>query len=152
MLYTSYHAISHDFCVVICISKCSKISNTFPFLSSKHVGYLGWNSQNNSHAKQTGKTLIRLLLQKQSDQGLPCLSRLLWQATTVWNLRTFTVKTIYSDILYNSKILYNVNCICTNVPVYLKFEFIATEIQTNVNFLGDKHCCCKEGWLYHTNW
>ena len=25
--------------------------------------------------KQTGKTLIRLLLQKQSDQGLSCLSR-----------------------------------------------------------------------------
>ena len=32
--------------------------------------------------KQTGKTLIRLL-QKQSDLGLPCLSRLLWRATPV---------------------------------------------------------------------
>ena len=30
---------------------------------------------------------------------------------------TNTVKTLYSDILYNSKILYNVHCICTNVPV-----------------------------------
>ena len=28
-----------------------------------------------------------------------------------------TVKTLYSDILYNSKILYSVNCICTNVPL-----------------------------------
>ena len=28
-----------------------------------------------------------------------------------------TVKTLYSDILYNNKILYNVNCICTNVQV-----------------------------------
>ena len=27
--------------------------------------------------------------QKQSDLGLPCLSRLLWQATTVRNFRTF---------------------------------------------------------------
>ena len=34
------------------------------------------------HVRITGKTLIRLLLQKQSDLGLPCLSRLFWQATT----------------------------------------------------------------------
>ena len=40
--------------------------------------------------KQTGKTLIILLPQKQSDLGLPSLSRLLWQATTVRNFRTFT--------------------------------------------------------------
>ena len=44
--------------------------------------------------KQTGKTLIRLLLKKQSDLGLPCLSRLLWQATTVRNFRTFTIHAI----------------------------------------------------------
>ena len=29
----------------------------------------------------------------------------------------YTVKTLYRDILYNSKILNNVNCFCTNVPV-----------------------------------
>ena len=29
--------------------------------------------------KQTGKTLIRLLLQEQSDLGLPCLSRHLFE-------------------------------------------------------------------------
>ena len=29
----------------------------------------------------------------QSDLGLPCLSRLLWQANTVQNFRTFTVDT-----------------------------------------------------------
>ena len=41
--------------------------------------------------KQTGKILISLLLQKQPDLGLPCLSRLLWQATTVQNFRASTV-------------------------------------------------------------
>ena len=40
--------------------------------------------------KQTWKSPIRMLLQKQSDLGLPCFSRLLWQATTVANFRTFT--------------------------------------------------------------
>ena len=35
--------------------------------------------------------LISLLLQKQSDLGLHCLSRPLWQATSVQNLSTFTV-------------------------------------------------------------
>ena len=44
--------------------------------------------------KQTGKTPIRLLLQKQSDLGLPCLSRLFWQAISVRNFRTFTVTSV----------------------------------------------------------
>ena len=39
----------------------------------------------------TGKTPIRLLLQKQSDLGLPCLSRPFGQATSVQNFRTFTI-------------------------------------------------------------
>ena len=58
------------------------------------------------------------------------------------------MKTLYSDILYNSKILYNVDCICTNVPIKLKFEFITTEIQLNVKLFKDKQCRCKEGGLY----
>ena len=33
------------------------------------------------------------------------------------NIYFITVKTLYIDILYNSKILYSVNCSCTNVPV-----------------------------------
>ena len=37
---------------------------------------------------QAGKTQIRLLLQKQSDLGLPCFSMLLWQATTVQEMNT----------------------------------------------------------------
>ena len=41
--------------------------------------------------KQTRKAMIRLLLQKQSDLGLHCLPMPFWQATSVWNFRTFTV-------------------------------------------------------------
>ena len=44
--------------------------------------------------RQTGKNLIRLLLQKKSDLGQRCLSRPFWQATSVQNLRTFSVITI----------------------------------------------------------
>ena len=40
---------------------------------------------------QIGTTLIRLLLKKQSDLGLPCLSRLLRQLISVRNFRTFTI-------------------------------------------------------------
>ena len=40
---------------------------------------------------QTGKTLIRLLLQKQSDLGLRCLSKPYWQATGVRIFGTFTL-------------------------------------------------------------
>ena len=36
------------------------------------------------------KTLIRLLLKKQSDLGLHCLSRPFWHAASVQNFRTFT--------------------------------------------------------------
>ena len=39
--------------------------------------------------KQTGKTLIILLLQKQSDLGLHCLYRLFWQAAYVQIFRIF---------------------------------------------------------------
>ena len=55
-----------------------------------------------------------------------------------------SVKTGYIHILYNSNILYNFNCFCTNVPVKLEFEFITTEIQ----LFGDKQCCCKENLLH----
>ena len=39
----------------------------------------------------TAKTLIRLLLKKQSDLGLHSLSGPFWQATSVRNFRKFTV-------------------------------------------------------------
>ena len=38
-----------------------------------------------------GKTLIRLLLNKQSDLGLQGLSRHFWQATSVLNFRVSTI-------------------------------------------------------------
>ena len=40
---------------------------------------------------QTGRLLIRLFLQKQSDLRLACLSRPFWQATVDQNFRTFTI-------------------------------------------------------------
>ena len=43
---------------------------------------------------QTGKTLIRLLLQKQSDLGLHCLSRPFWHTTRV-------PQNIYSDFIWD---------------------------------------------------
>ena len=61
-----------------------KISNTFFLLCSQIKCWLsGLEFTKCLSEKQTGKTLIRLLLQKQSDPGLSCLSRLLWQVTTV---------------------------------------------------------------------
>ena len=37
------------------------------------------------------ETLIRLLLQKQSDLGLYCLPRPFWQETSIQNFRIFSV-------------------------------------------------------------
>ena len=63
----------------------------------------------------------------------------------VANMITYsTVKALYSDILYKSKILY-INFICTNVPVKFEFEFVTTEIQVSINLFGDKQFHCKEG-------
>ena len=45
-------------------------------------------------ANREDKTLIRLLLKKQPDLGLPCLSRPFWQATSVQNFKTFRILTI----------------------------------------------------------
>ena len=66
--------------------KCSKILNTFLFLFSKKMVI----------RVRIHKMLVRKADredpdQKQYDLGLDCLSRLLRQATTVLNFRTFTV-------------------------------------------------------------
>ena len=47
------------------------------------------------------ETLIRLLLQRQLDLGLRCLSRPFWQATSVLILRSFAIhlKIEYSSII-----------------------------------------------------
>ena len=56
--------------------------------------------------KQTGKTLIRLLPQKQSDLGMHCLSRPFCQATSVRNFRAFhiacNIKAFYQKYHKNS--------------------------------------------------
>ena len=72
--------------------KCSKISKDFLFLfSNKILVMTGLDFTKKLVRKDKfGQTRIRLL-QKQSDLGLPYLSRLLRQATTVRNFRTFTV-------------------------------------------------------------
>ena len=60
---------------------------------------------------------------------------------------SYTVKTLYTGILYNGNILYNVIGICTNVPVQLDFEFITLEIQFNVKLFGHIRGRCREGCL-----
>ena len=79
-----------------------------------------------------------------------CIKNLQKQRAQIFTATTDfieTVKALYSDIHYNSKILYNINSICTNVPIKLKFKFITTEIQFSLKLFGDKQCRCKEGWL-----
>ena len=76
----------------LALGKCSKISNIFLVLfSNKMLFFQGWNLQKCMLEKQTGKTLIRLLLQKQSDLSLHCLSKPFWQATSVQNFRIFII-------------------------------------------------------------
>ena len=67
--------------------KCSKISSTFLF--KMLVIRAGIHKLHVRIA--TGITLIRLILQKQSDLDLHCLSMPFWQATSVQNLRTSTI-------------------------------------------------------------
>ena len=68
-------------------SKCSKISNTFLFLFLNKTSGFRSGIHKMLVRMETGKTLIRLLLQL-SDLGLLFLSRPFWQATSV---RNFTV-------------------------------------------------------------
>ena len=68
-------------------SMYSKISNTFLFLFSNKMMVIRAGIH---------KLLVRIankedLDQKHSDQGLPCLSKPVWQATSVCNFRTFPV-------------------------------------------------------------
>ena len=56
-----------------------------------------------------------------------------------------TVKTLYTDTLYNSKILYNVISICSNVPFSLNLDSLQQKFSLTSNYSGDKHCLCKDG-------
>ena len=67
-----------------------KFWTLFTFCFQRNCGLLGLEFTKTLTENQTGKTQIRLLLQKQSDLGLCCLSRPLWLATSVWNFRTLT--------------------------------------------------------------
>ena len=57
-------------------SKCSKILKTFLSLFSRECWLSGLHLAKCLSEKQTGLTQIRLLLQKQSDMGRPCLPKL----------------------------------------------------------------------------
>ena len=88
-------SVSSLACILVCPSeiiqsKCSKSVNTFLFLFSNKMLVIRAGIHKCLSEMQTGKTLIRLLLQKQSDLGLHCLSLSFWQVTSVQNIRTFT--------------------------------------------------------------
>ena len=72
-------------------SKCSKISNTFPFLLSYKMLVIraGIHKMlvriaNREYSDQTASS-------DQSDLGLHCMLGLFWQATSVRNFRTSTI-------------------------------------------------------------
>ena len=85
------------------ISKgCKESNQTNKTINALKFRTLGCLSKRH---RQTAQTQIRLLLKKQSDQGLPCLlfwltfffpaliTSILWKLKIkVWNFRTFTVK------------------------------------------------------------
>ena len=74
---------------------CSHIKCRFSGLNSKNAcqnskqGDPDQTALSKNVCQQIGKTLIRLLVQKQSDHGLLCLSRPFCQATSVQNFRTY---------------------------------------------------------------
>ena len=62
-----------------------------------------------------GKTLVRMLLQKQSDLGLHCLSLSFWLATSVQNFRTFTIN------VCNSQVHNSFESFWTSFLIFIKF-------------------------------
>ena len=68
-----------------------KFQTLFSFCSQIKCWFSGLEFTNFLSEQQTWNTLVRLLLQKQSDLGLPCLSRPFWLATSVQKFRKFTV-------------------------------------------------------------
>ena len=80
--------------------------------------------------KKTGKTQIKLFLQKQSDLGVPCLSRLLWQATTVRNFRPSTIlhhlHMQYYELNGKTKLLYTQGKKNKNFECKLMYIFLFT--------------------------
>ena len=72
--------------------KCPKISNTFLILfSNETIVFCAGIYKNTGQNSNQGRPGPDCFFQKQSDLGLPCLSGLFQQATSVQNFRTFTV-------------------------------------------------------------
>ena len=70
----------------------------------ENVGYKCFNSLNAVSEKQTGQTQ-----KKQSDLGLPCLSRPFWLANSVRNFQTITVFYFCSVAIHCSTIYIKLN-------------------------------------------
>ena len=76
-----------------------------------------------------------------------CLGSILFCRTRVKPKQVPTVKTLYIDYLYDSKILYNVNVFAQMYEFSLNLNSLQQnfKIQFNFNLFGDKLCRCKEG-------
>ena len=68
-----------------------KFRTLISFCSQIKCWFSGLEFRNFLSELQIGKTLTRLLLQKQSDLGLPYLPRPFWLVASVQNFKTFTV-------------------------------------------------------------
>ena len=91
------HYISHKITFGAPSSGGVLCSASRAFISQIDVGYRCSYLQNACQNSNQGRPLVKLLLQKQSDQGLHCLSRPFWQATIVRKFRTFTVCYIFQS-------------------------------------------------------
>ena len=95
-IYTSSHLQSYSSVFHLkgkfYYGKCSKISKTLLFLLSTKMLVISAETHKLLVRIANREALIRLLLQKQSDLGLHCLSRsFCQQATSVQNFRTVMV-------------------------------------------------------------
>ena len=70
---------------IIVMANVPKLRKFFSFYSQIKCWLSGQEFTKCLPEEQSGKTKIRLLLQKQSDLGLPCLSRPFRQATSIGN-------------------------------------------------------------------
>ena len=70
----------------LCTVNVLKFQTLFYVCSPIKCWLLGLEFTQGLSEQQSGKTLIRLLLQKQSDLGLPCLSRPFWAGNSVFEI------------------------------------------------------------------
>ena len=85
--------VLHPYIIMLYTVYVLKFQTLFSFCSQIKCWFSGLEFTKWLSEYQTGKTLIRLLLQKQSDLGLHCFNFCLgvFQATSVRNFRTCTV-------------------------------------------------------------